>query len=456
MTGPGAERGIIGALGKVGSARMIALVASLVCTVTSVRIITGALGPEVFGAVSLIATLTALVPFADLGLGIVITNLTVDETHGSGGGGLRRGYSTTIWILGAIGLGLIAVSLVVSLLNGWVPMLGSVTLLLGDPNVYMPIFVGLFALWLLTGPAYRILLGLGAAALVAILQGITPILSLGFTLVLLWQHSPLYFLAYCPIVASLIVAVIALAIAAKKVGMGADFIFPFWRIGASGYRSLLSTGLAGMIFTVGAVVILQSDRLLLSLRGTAVELAIYSAVVPMFFAVQSVTGAAGSYLWPYYRRLLINGRLTHSTIRKHLVVAAAAGVAMGIGVLVLSPIYLALVGYGWDASWQLVLAISIYVVVQVSTLPATSVLTSPRWIRIQGFIIVACAVVKMALAWVFIPSLGAAGGLAASIVVVGLIQLPIISVLVLRASRSDSLDSGITSGPPTTGEIAIS
>lgn len=439
------QNGIVAALSKVGGARIAALAVSLACTVLSVRLLTNTLGSDVFGAVSLISTLTALVPFADLGLGIVITNLTVDEIHGRQVGALRPGYSTALWTLCAIALVLFAASGIVSAVNGWVHLLGRTTLLLGDPNQYMPIFVGLFGLWLLTGPLYRVLLGLGEAAFAAALQGITPILSIGLTVVFLFGHAPIYLLSFCPLIASLLVSAFALWRVRTRLGMTISYVLAPWRIRAHTYSSILTTGISGLIFTVGTVVILQSDRLVLSLRGTPGELALYSAVVPMFFAVQSVAGAMGGFLWPHYRKLLIGGSLSHRTMRRHILVAAGAGVLVGIATLLLSPLYLELVGYRSPDAAPVVVAVAILVAVQVSTLPATSALTSPRWLKIQGRVALAAAAVKVVLALLLVPVLGASGGLVASILVIGLIQLPSVVFLVLRAAKAGTLDTGLTS-----------
>lgn len=429
-------------LGAVGGSRLVALAVSFLCTVATVRLLTDAIGPAGFGAVSLIATLTALIPFADLGLGIAITNLTVDEGKDSGSG-LRMGLSAVVWILAVVGVAVVAFSLVMSATDSWISALGETVLLLGDPNQYMPLFAVLFAVWLLTGPSFRILFGLGAAALVSLLQGLTSVVALVLLLILLGTQAPLYLLAFAPISASILVSIVAILTSRKRLGAGWDYLVLPFSLQSGSYGQMLRVGLAGMVFSVGAVLILQSDRLLLSLQGNAEELAIYSAAIPMYFAVQSMASALGGFLWPHYRKMLINGELALAMLRKHMLISSGAGVLAGGAIVAFSPLYFTIVGYADEDPWTLVLSIAALIVLQFATLPATSVLTAPRWIRAQGVVVVIAAMVKIAAAWFLIPVLGAAGGVVASIIAIGLIQLPSIAWMALTAAHRGTLDGSL-------------
>lgn len=174
---------------------------------------------------------------------------------------------------------------------------------------------------------------------------------------------------------------------------------------------------------IGTALLLQSDRLIAATWGDPTDLAVIAVVLPPFAAGQSLLGAAGSYLWPHYADRLARGDLDGATLTKHFAICAAVGGCLAVAFVALMPVYLLIIGYS-PIPWAATCALGLFLFGQALTLVPSSMLTRSGSLRWQGGIGVSGGLMKVVFSALAVGSLGAAGMIGASAVVVLAFQLP--------------------------------
>ena len=421
----------------VGGSKVVSLGITFIATVLTIRLITGAFGAEEYGAVSLIATLAALVPFADLGLGLAITNLTVRAVETRSGGSLRLSVSVVTWVLAAMGLLGVGITVVLSIAGAWSTILGPASNILGDPDRYMPWYAVLASVWLLSGPGFRLLVGLRRTNTVVFLQALGPVIAATATWVAVLGGAPLLAFAFFPLGGSIIAGSIAWILSARRLGAGMRSLVAPTRIRRSRRRTILRVGIGGMWFSVGGLLLFAVDRMLLSHLAGAEALAAYAVAVPLFSAAQSGLGSIGAYLWPQYTTLRLRGLLTRRRILRDWVLLSVAGVAVASALWVLFPLYAAITGQT-EMPVSLVASFSLLILLQSVTLTLTSAFTNETEIRVQGLALFGAFLAKVALSLLFVPQWGAAGVVLSTALAVLLIQIPVLVRMLVRTEQRPS------------------
>lgn len=411
------------AIFSVGVTKTGAMALALAATLLSVRLITEKFGLESYGAVSLVSTLVALMPVADLGLSLAVTNIAARFTVTLSSARLRLSLSTMVWLLSSIGLVMFFVSVALGLLGAWDEILGPVSLILGDPNLYMPPYILMCGIWITTSPVYRLLTGLKRVNTLSMIQATGPVLALLLNLVAIVAEAPLLLLAYFPLIGSITASLIGWMLVGRRLGWSRYRTIRPGRIARSRYSSTLRAGLSGMPFALAGATMYAFDRLLLSQGSSPSQLAIYAASIPLFTAAQQGLSSLGAFLWPHYTALRHRGLLAGRTLALHTIAFAGLGVLLGCAIYFGYPLYLWVIGVRVQAI-EVALSISLVVIIQAALLPITSALTRIREIRIQGIAMLVAFGAKISIAIWLIPHLGAAGPLYAGLIAVLLAQVP--------------------------------
>ncbi|MBV8348003.1 MAG: hypothetical protein JOZ49_10855, partial [Mycolicibacterium sp.] len=137
-------------------------------------------GAAVFGLVSLVATITLLFPFADLGIGATVLSASAQLTGPSrdpnAGDVVRRAYHVLFAVAGVLAV----VALCVMALDGWAALVGFSS----GPDDRWAITVAacLFALTIPAGLGVRILIGIDRNPLATLVLMSCPAFALGVTL----------------------------------------------------------------------------------------------------------------------------------------------------------------------------------------------------------------------------------------------------------------------------------
>lgn len=422
---------MIRALASVGTTKVIGLLVTFASTVLMLRIISSEYGAEAYGAVSLVATLVTIMPVADLGLSLALTNLATRHHAGTSRGALVLTLSSTTWILSLVGIAVLCGGVVLSVAGAWPTILGPASLLLGDPNAYMIPYSAICAFWVVLSPCYRLLAGLHRVNTVTMLQAAGSAIALICTALAATLHAPLLVFAFFPLIGAVFAMAAGWVVVMRWFAVSRSTILPLSirRLGMKRIRSVLIGGLSGVAFTVGGLLMFSFDRILLSHFGTAVGLATFAAIIPLFSATQATLGSVGSYLWPHYTRARITGELSRRTIAKHTAVFAAIGIGIGLAIWFGSPLYVLLAGITDLEYSPLVAAIAVFAAVQTATLPLTSSLNTSDVLRLQGLALAGAFIGKLVLSAFLIPLLGAAGTMVSTLIAVSVVQLPALVVL---------------------------
>lgn len=368
-------------------------------------------GAEVFGLVSLIATLTLLFPFADLGISSTVMSasaeLTDDPRNCQAADVIRRGYH----VLFAVAVSLIALSLLIMSLDRWTILTGFSS----GPQDRWAITVAacLFALSLPGGVGLRILGGLNQVPLATVVMMSFPGFGLAITAVLYVLHAPGIWYATSALGGLLIGQTIATVLALRLSGLGWS-AFTRVRLPHHG-QQLLAGSMWLFLVAVGAPAGLQTGRLLLAHLSTPAELAQYALIAQLYGVGWSALSTAGYAYWPVFVK---RRGATETTVRMWWQLTAVfAGVAVvaTVGLVLLGPWVCTLLSGGRiEVSPWLALVFGLMLIGQAAHIPTSVLLTQPHEARWQAWWTVAMAVLSIALAAIVASSFGAIGVVAAA------------------------------------------
>ncbi|MDH6242397.1 oligosaccharide flippase family protein [Mycobacterium sp. OTB74] len=363
-------------------------------------------GAAVFGLVSLVATLTLLFPFADLGISSTILSAS-SQLHGDNRNPrapdiIRRGYHVLFGVAGA----LIAISLCVMALDKWTVLTGFSS----GPDDRWAITVAacLFALSIPAGVGLRILGGINEVPLGTVVMMSCPGFALAITVVLYLIQVPGIWYVVSALGGLLIGQIIGTVLALRLSGLGWS-AFSLLQQSYRGER-LLRGSLWLFLVAVGAPVGLQTGRLLLAHLSTPVELAQYALMAQLYGVCWSALSTAGYAFWPIFVQ---RRKATETTVRMWwqltALFAGVAAIAMaGFGLL--GPLTARLLSGGRiDVSLWLALSFGVLLIGQSAHLPASVLLTNPDEARWQAWWTMAMAAVSIALALAAAGPFGAVG-----------------------------------------------
>lgn len=394
-------------------------------------------GAAVFGLVSLVATLTLLFPFADLGISSTVMSAS-SQLHGDNKDPrapdvIRRGYHVLFGVAGA----LIAISLCFMVFDKWTVLTGFSS----GPHDRWAITVAacLFACTIPAGVGLRILGGLNEAPLATLVLMSCPGFALAITGVLYLIHAPGIWYVVSALGGLLIGQLIGTVLALRLSGLGWSAFAPVQRH-HSGTR-LLTGSLWLFLVAVGAPVGLQTGRLLLAHLSSPTELAQYALMAQLYGVCWSALSTAGYAYWPIFVQ---RRKATEATVKMWWQLTAAfAGIALValIGFGLLGPLTARLLtGSRIEVSVWLALAFGVLLVGQAAHLPASVLLTNPHEARWQAWWTVAMAALSVTLAAVAAAPFGAIGvvlGAAAAILIAQVVpDLLWVPKLVRRRPRS--------------------
>ncbi|GAA4556770.1 hypothetical protein [Pseudonocardia xishanensis] len=458
-------RRVVRALAASGGAKIVVMPIAAIANLVIARMVTGAVGIEMFGAVMLIATLSQSLNFADLGVGapVATASSNLDGTAAATER-FRRILLTAVrtMLVSATALGLVAVGLAVFGL--WAPLLGipevpgglsagaATALALLAFSASLPFFVG-----------EALLRGGGRTHEAVLLTGLSAPVALLLTLLLHAVDAPAYSYA------------LALPLGLLAVALGCGF--RGWRFLRDSVRGVLSQVLrprrfpglpvAAMavpwfVIMVGLPIALQSDRIIIAQRAPDVELSHYTYAAQLYLPMWSVIAVAALALWPVFAKADQGSGGKRRSWLTGTAVLTTVAVVFAAGLLLLGGLVI-----GWMSggeahpSLQLLAAFALLLLVQAAHVTSGIMLISPAQLRFQAVCVVALVATNVPLSWWLTPHLGAAGPVLVSAVTVFVCQLVPCAVLAWReTSRPRSApkppghpDHGPTAARQPTGPI---
>lgn len=377
-----------------------------VAGLVSAGLVIRATGPEAYGVVALVATVGLLLPFADLGIGAVVTSATarsrdpLNDAYALAV--IRRAYR----VLARVSCVVAGIAVVVMVLDWWGALIGTTT---GpDDRLAITVAVALFGATIPAGLGLRILIGVDRAQLIVVVMVSNSLFALLVTAGMyvggvrgIWYVLP-------PLIGALLGNLMGTVLALRVSGLGASV---FKRAALSlPTKGLLAGSLWLFVVSVGIPFGLQAQRIVLSHLSTPLELSRYALMAQLYGLCWSVFSTAALAFWPIFVK---RRAAPEQTVRLWLMSTTGFGViamVAAIPLVVFSP-WLAdvLSGNTIEISSVLAGAFAILLVAQCVHLPSGMLLTTPTEARWQAGCLAAMAVVTTVAAVAVAPSTGAAG-----------------------------------------------
>lgn len=304
-----------------------------VLSLANTAIIVRQTGAEVFGLVSLVATITLLFPFADLGIGsTVITasaQLSGPDRDERAADVIRRSYH----VLFAVAAGVVALALAIMAADGWARLIGFSS---GPADRWsVTVAACVFALTIPAGLGVRILVGLNRVPLATVVLMANSVFALGITGVLYFMKVPGVWYSLSALGGLLIGQIIGTALALRITGLG---ISAFARVGPSNrHERLLRGSLWLFLMGVGLPVALQAGRPLLAHLSTPRQLSEYALMAQIYGVCWTVFSTAGFALWPIFVKRRSAAKATLQIWARTTVIFAVAAVLTTVVLVVASP-----------------------------------------------------------------------------------------------------------------------
>jgi O-antigen/teichoic acid export membrane protein len=368
-------------------------------------------GAEVFGLVSLIATITLLFPFADLGIGDTVLSasaqLSGPNRDPDAANVVRRAYHVLFAVAGV----LVLLALCVMAFDSWAALVGFSS----GPDDRWAITVAacIFALSIPAVLGMRILVGIDRLPLATLVVMSCPAFALGVTWVLHVIGAAGIWYAVSSLGGLLIGEAIGTVLALRLSGLGWSAFARVTR--PRGRRRLLAGSMWLFIVGVGSAVGLQTGRVLLGHLSTPIQLSQYALMAQIYGLCWSALSIAGVAYWPIFvKRRTATEESVRMWWRLTATFAGLAAIAL-LAIVALGPLAATLLSGGRiDVSAWLALAFGVLLVVQSAHLPSSVLLTRPTEARWQALWALAMAAVSIGLGIVAAARFGAVGVVYAS------------------------------------------
>lgn len=377
-------------------------------------------GEAVFGLVSLVATITLLFPFADLGIGGTVLTASA-MLHGpkrdpNAANVIRRGYRVLFGVAAVV----VLISLCIMALDGWHTLAGFSS---GPDDRWAITVAGcIFALTIPAGLGIRILIGIDRNPLATLVQMSCPLFALLLTLLLYAVNATGIWYAVSSLGGLLIGLAVGTALALRLSGLGWSAFAPTSPLRTG--SKLLAGSMWLFVVSVGVPVGMQTGRVLLAHLSTPAELSRYALMAQLYAVSWSVLSAAGMAYWPVFVK---RRGATEETIRMwwqvtsaFAAVAAIAAVAM----VLLGPWAATVLSGGRiEVSVALAMAFGVLLIGQAIHLPAKILLTAPHEARWQAPWTLGMAAISIGVGFAVAERYGAVGVVCAAILGISVAQV---------------------------------
>lgn len=405
---PAAPQSLWRSVGSTAIMKVVVMGTSGLLGILTSRMILSHYGIEAYAQYGLLASLPALLPFADLGIAAVVFNVIAGSADPRHDETVHRTLVTAFRILLISGPVIIGVAVVISVLQLWPALLGEG--LMPDGGATVLICALVFGCGLPLTVGQRILVGLGRNGTQVAAQAVVAPFIFICVLVSVWLALPVgNYLAVLSYVGAGLVSVICLIISGRMISpMLGRSVRDIPRIRAVPKLPVIAVVGPMLVQMIILPLATQMDRILLSNFAGADDLAQYNLGSQIFGIALQTISAAGLALWPIYAKARSSAHI-RSPFRPSALFMAGGLVMAGIMAL-LSPLLVGFVSGGQlHLGVSLVLAFVVLVGVQAAKYPLGMYMTDERGLRFQVIPILILLPLNIGLSIVLIKWIGAAG-----------------------------------------------
>ena len=410
------------AVGSTAMAKVLLMGISGLVGIFTTRLIISNFGTEAYAQYGLLTSIRDLLPFADLGVAAAAISVIAASQNPSQDDVVRRTLLSAFRIIFLSTAAICLVAVILTVFGLWRPLLGNAM----STEAEFPAMVAMviFAVGLPLAVGTRVLVGLGRTTRqIANQFVVAPTMFLLVSLAVALSAPAGSWLAVFSYGANALAGALGLWQAARllrpQLGRVARQLlrprqFPGLRI-----MDVAGPMLVQMIMLPIA---LATDRIMLSHLAPGTELVQYSLGYQLFGIILQTVAAAGVALWPVFAR----NRAT-ATVQapwQMSFVFVAGGTALALGLCLVSPWVVGFVSDGKiELPATLLVAFSAYVAVEAAKFPLGMYMTDVQGLRFQIVPIIVMVPLKIGLALLLIPVLGAAGTVWSTVVAMGLCQV---------------------------------
>ncbi|MFI7484305.1 lipopolysaccharide biosynthesis protein [Kocuria sp. M1R5S2] len=409
-------------VGSTAGAKVVLMGVSGLVGILTTRLIISHFGTEAYAQYGLLTSLRDLLPFADLGVAAAAISVIAASQHPQEDDVVRRTLLSAFRIIFLSTATICLVAVALTVFGLWRPLLGNAM----SEQAAVPAMAAMviFAVGLPLAVGTRILVGLGRTTRqIANQFVVAPTMLLLVSLAIALSAPAGSWLAVFSYGANALAGALGLWQAARllrpQLGRVARQLLRPRRFPGLRIMDVAGPMLVQMVILPIA---LATDRIMLSHLSTQAELVRYSLAYQLFGIILQTVAAAGVALWPVFAR----NRAT-ATVQapwQMSLVFVAGGLVLALGLCVVSPWVVAFVSDGKiELPLPLLLAFSAYVAVEAAKFPLGMYMTDVRGLRFQIAPIVAMVPLKVGLALLLIPVLGATGTVWSTVVAMGLCQV---------------------------------
>ena len=422
----------------------------IVTTLVSIPLTVHYLGTERFGLWATMSSLIVVLGLSDLGLGLALVNV-ISEAHGRDDReAARQSASSAFYFLTAVSLVLGAT---LALVYGSIPW-ASVFNVSSDQAAReagpaAAALIGCFLLSLPLGVAQRIQMGYQEGFISSLWVALGSLLTLAGIAAAIWTEAGLPWLVLAaaggPVVAAFFNSV-------ALFGIRRRWMFPtIGRVTGRATRVLLTTGLSFFLLQAAMLIAYQSDTVVIAQVLGPEAVPQYAIPVRVFLLVPLLAGFVVTPLWPAYSESISRGDIgwVRKALRRSLAFSVIVAVVATVPLVAFGRSLVHVwVGGRVTPSTALLIALGLWTVLEIVSLPLTVFLKGAGILRFQAVSGLVMAAVNLPLSIVLARSVGIAGVVYATVISIAVCEAVPLIVRVLRALSAFERASPQTSSLP--------
>lgn len=416
-------------------ASALARAISILTALAAVPLTLHYLGAERYGMWMTLSAFSALLSFADFGIG---NSVLTKVAHSAGRGeaaDLRRQISSAYGAMGAIALALLAS---LALAYPWIAWerLFNVTSALAvvEAGPAAAMFFAILALTVPLGLVIRVQLGLQQGFRANLWQGAGSLAALGALLLAIRLEASLPWLvvalAGTPVLVNLVNAVLFF-------GWQRRDLCPQWSaFDGAAIRRLSSDGSMFLVLQICAAVMFQLNALIIAQLMGPKAVAAYAVPEKLFAVITTISMLFLSPLWPAYGDAAARGDLAwlRRTLRRSLIGGIGATLVLAALLVVAAPALLhRWVGDAVTVPFALILGFGVWKVIEAGGSAVAIFLNGVNELKVQVVLAVIGAAVSVPLKIWWVERYGLPGIMAATIVAYGVLTVPFLGLAARRA-----------------------
>jgi O-antigen/teichoic acid export membrane protein len=411
------------AVGTTAAAKIVVMGLSGVLGILTSRMIISHFGTDAYGQYGLLTTMTALLPFADLGIAAVVINTIAGSTEPRTDLLVRRTIVTAVRILIASGSVIAGVGIIITLVGGWPTLLGH-GLIPGSGSIAAMSCLITFGVVLPFTIGQRILIGLRRTGTqVASQVVVAPFMFLSVVILVAFSVPAGSYLAVFSYVGNGLISVVCVLISARllspQVGRALREV-P--RLRSVPGVPVMHTAWPMLAQMLALPVAMQTDRLLISHLTVGDQLAKYNLASQLFGLVLQTISTAGVALWPIYAKARSNSSI-ESPAKPTLWFLTGGLVLAGTLALASPWIVKFVAGDKIHLDGWLLGGFVVFAALQASKYPVGMYMTDKRGLSFQVLPILIMVPLNLGISWWLIGVVGPGGTIIGSAVSVLLCQV---------------------------------